>query len=342
VLRGRLVECARVDELLAAAREGRSGALVMRGEPGIGKTALLDFAAAGAAGSRILRAAGVWSELELAYAALHQLCMPLLDGIERLPAPQRDALGVALGLSGGSTPDRFLVGLAVLTLLSDAAETEPLVVLVDDAHWLDRSSARVLAFVARRLQAESVAMLFAARDEGAVDELAGLPDLLLGALSNADARELLDSAGIGPLDERVRDRIRGGRWQPVGPARAASCALAGGFRGRFRHLRRDSTCGPDRGEFRGQVAQLPEETQRLLLVGAAQPLGDPVLLWRAASALGIPVEAAAPAEEADLITVGGRVTFRHPLLRSALYGAASPEQRRASCARRGHRPRTRS
>jgi predicted ATPase len=172
VLRGRLVECARVDELLAAAREGRSGALVMRGEPGIGKTALLDFAAAGAAGSRILRAAGVWSELELAYAALHRLCMPLLDGIERLPAPQRDALGVALGLSGGSTPDRFLVGLAVLTLLSDAAETEPLVVLVDDAHWLDRSSARVLAFVARRLQAESVAMLFAARDEGAVDELA--------------------------------------------------------------------------------------------------------------------------------------------------------------------------
>jgi len=147
------------------------------------------------------------SELELAYAALHQLCMPLLDGIERLPAPQRDALGVALGLSGGSTPDRFLVGLAVLTLLSDAAETNPLVVLVDDAHWLDRSSARVLAFVARRLQAESVAILFAARDEGAVDELAGLPDLRLGALSNADAGELLDSAGIGPLDERVRDRI---------------------------------------------------------------------------------------------------------------------------------------
>ena len=331
VLRGRAVECARVDELLAAAREGRSGVLVMRGEPGIGKTALLDFAAAGAAGSRILRAAGVWSELELAYAALHQLCMPLLDGIERLPAPQRDALGVALGLSGGSTPDRFLVGLAVLTLLSDAAETNPLVVLVDDAHWLDRSSARVLAFVARRLQAESVAILFAARDEGAVDELAGLPDLRLGALSNADAGELLDSAGIGPLDERVRDRIIAeADGNPLALLELPHALSRAGFAGGFAISDRTALAGRIEASFRGQVAQLPEETQRLLLVGAAEPLGDPVLLWRAATALGLPVEAAAPAEEADLITVGARVTFRHPLLRSALYGAASPEQRRAA------------
>jgi DNA-binding CsgD family transcriptional regulator len=331
VLRGRAVECARVEELLESARKEQSGVLVIRGDAGIGKTALLDFAAARAHGTRVLRAAGVESEMELAYAALHQLCLPMLNGVERLPAPQRDALGTAFGLSAGPTPDRFLVGLAVLTLFSDAAEAEPLVVLVDDAHWLDRSSAQALSFVARRLQAESVAILFAAREEGAVDELAGLPELRVGALSEAHARELLDAPGVGPLDERVRDRIVAeARGNPLAllelPHALSPANLAGGFV----VPERPPLAGRIEASFRGRVQQLPEETQRLLLLGAAEPTGDPVLLWRAAAALGIPIEAAAPAEEADLLAVGARVAFRHPLLRSALYEAASPKQRRAA------------
>jgi DNA-binding CsgD family transcriptional regulator len=330
-LRGRAVECAKVDELLAAVREGHSGVLVMRGDAGVGKTALLDFAAAGAAGTRVLRACGVESELELPYATLHQLCLPLLDGVGQLPEPQRDALGMALGLSGGPTPDRFLVGLAVLTLLSNAAEAEPIVVLVDDAQWLDRSSGQVLSFVARRLRAESVAILFAARDEGAVDELDGLPELPLGLLSDMDAREVLESAGIGLLDERVRDRIIAeARGNPLAllelPRGLSPAGLAGGFA----VPEGMPLAGRIEASFLSQVAQLREETQRLLLVSAADPLGDPALLWGAAGALGISVEAVAPAEEADLITVGARVTFRHPLLRSALYTAASPPQRRAA------------
>jgi DNA-binding CsgD family transcriptional regulator len=331
VLRGRAVECATIDELLEAVRKGQSGVLVIRGEAGIGKSALLDFAAARASETRVLRAAGVESEMELAYAALHQLCLPLLEAVVRLPAPQRDALGTAFGSSAGPTPDRFLVGLAVLTLFSDAAEAEPLILLVDDAHWLDRSSAQALSFVARRLQAESVAILFAAREEGAVDELAGLLELRLGGLSEADARELLEAPGVGPLDERVRDRIIAeARGNPLAllelPHALSPAGLAGGFAvpGTL------ELAGRIEAVFRGRVKQLPEETRRLLLVGAAEPIGDPALLGRAAAALGIRIEAAAPAEEADLIAVGARVTFRHPLLRSALYDAASPEQRRAA------------
>jgi hypothetical protein len=205
VLRGRATECARLDELLSAVRAGHSGALVLRGQAGIGKTALLDYVSMHAHGCRIVRAVGVESEMELPFAALHQLCLPLLDGHGWLPPPQRDALRTAFGLSSGPQPDRFFVGLAVLSLLSDAAETQPLVCLVDDAQWLDHSSAQVLSFVARRLQAESVIILFAERDEG--DELAGLPELQLRGLSNADARELFASVSIGPLDERVRERI---------------------------------------------------------------------------------------------------------------------------------------
>ena len=330
-LRGRATERARLEQLLTAVRAGQSAALVLRGEAGIGKTALLDYAAERVEGCRVLRAVGVESEMELPFAALHQLCAPLLDGLERLPPPQRDALETAFGLSSGPRPDRFLVGLAVLSLLSDAAETQPLICLVDDAQWLDRSSAQVLSFVARRLEAESVLLLFAERDEDVLEELAGLPELRLQGLSDADARELLASANIGPLDERVRDRIIAeARGNPLAllelPRGLSPPGLAGGF------ALPDELPLPSRIEasFRKRVEQLPTETQRLLLVAAAEPIGDPTLLWRAADELGIPTEAAAPAEADGLVEIGARVTFRHPLLRSAIYRAASPEERRAA------------
>jgi DNA-binding CsgD family transcriptional regulator len=330
-LRGRELEHARLEQLLTAARAGQSAVLVLRGEPGIGKTALLDSAAELAEGYRVLRAVGVESEMELPFAALHQLCAPLLDGLERLPPPQRDALGTAFGLSSGPRPDRFLVGLAVLSLLSEAAEATPLICLVDDAQWLDRSSAQVLSFVARRLQAESVILLFAERDQLEHDELAGLPELRLQGLSDADARELLASANIGPLDEQVRDRIIAEtRGNPLAllelPRGLSGASLAGGF------ALPGELPLPSRIEasFRRRVEQLPTETQRLLVVAAAEPIGDPTLLWRAAAELGIPVEAAAPAEADDLMEVGARVAFRHPLLRSAIYRAASPKERRSA------------
>src|SRR6185436_14633001 len=329
VLRGRTSECARLDELLSAVRRGESGTLVLRGEAGMGKTALLDYASRSCEGCRVIRAGGVESEMELPFAALHQLCIPLLDGVERLPAPQRDALRTAFGLMSGPRPDRFLVGLAVLTLLSDAAEPQPLIWVVDDAQWLDRSSAQVLSFVARRLEAESVVVLFAERDQDQPTELAGLPELALQRLTDADARELLASSTPGRLDERVRQRMldeAGGN--PLAllelPSGASSASLAGGF------AVADSLPLMSRVEasFRRRVDQLPEETQRLLLLAAAEPTGDPMLLWQAADALGLSIEAAAAAEAADLIAVGTRVTFRHPLLRSAIYRAASADRRR--------------
>jgi len=329
VLRGRTSECARLDELLSAVRRGESGTLVLRGEAGMGKTALLDYASRLCEGCRVIRAGGVESEMELPFAALHQLCVPLLDGVESLAAPQRDALRTALGLMSGPRPDRFLVGLAMLTLLSDAAEPQPLICIVDDAQWLDRCSAQVLSFVARRLHAESVIVLFADRDHDQPTELAGLPELALRRLSDIDARELLASSTPGRLDERVRQRIIDeARGNPLAllelPRGVSSASLAGGF------AVADSLPLVSRVEasFRRRVDQLPEETQRLLLLGAAEPTGDPMLLWRAAAVMGLPIEAAAPAEAADLIAVGTRVTFRHPLLRSAIYGAASPERRR--------------
>jgi len=330
VLRGRTTELARLDELLAAARDGRSGALVLRGEAGIGKTALVEHVGTGDGGARVLRTEAVEAEMELPFAALHQLCLPLLGEVDRLPEPQREALQTAFGLSSGSSPDPFLVGLAVLTLFSDAAEGQPLVCLVDDAQWLDRSSAQVLAFVARRIDAESVFMLFAERDSDQASELAGLPQLSLQRLSYSDSRELLASANLGVLDERVRDRIiaetRGNPLALLELPRAYSLtSFAGGFA--------VSDHGPLQGRieagFRRRVEELPEDTQRLLLLGAAEPLGDPDLLWRAAAGLGVGADAASPAEAADLLVIGARVAFRHPLLRSAIYDAARPEDRRA-------------
>jgi DNA-binding CsgD family transcriptional regulator len=331
MLRGRRAECAKLERLLEAMHLGRSSVVVLRGEAGIGKTALLEYASECAAGCRVVRAVGVESEMELPFAGLHQLCAPLLDGLDRLPPPQRDALGTAFGLTSGARPDRFLVGLAFLSLLSDAADQEPLLCLIDDAQWLDRSSAQVLAFVARRLKAESIALVFAAREPGELDELAGLPELWLEGLSEVDARELLGSVVSGPLDERVAGRIVAEtHGNPLAllelPHGTTPAELAGGF------TLPAALPLPSLIEesFRERVERLPAECQRLLLVGAAEPVGDPALLRRAAEHLDLGPEAVGPAEAAGLLTLGARVTFRHPLLRSAIYRAASPEERRGA------------
>jgi DNA-binding CsgD family transcriptional regulator len=329
MLLGRLPERAALSGLLEAARAGRSSVLVVRGDPGVGKTALLDWAVESAAGLRVVRVAGVESEMELAFAALQQLCAPMLDKLAGLPDPQRAALGVAFGLTAGAAPDRFLVGLAALSLLSEAAEQQPLLCVIDDAQWLDRASAQALAFVARRLLAEPVALVIATREEG--EEFRGLPELLVGGLREGDAQELLGSAITGPLDEQVRDRIVAEtRGNPLAllelPRGVTSAELAGGF-----GLPGVSgLSGRIEESFRRRLEILPAATQRLMLVAAAEPAGDPALVWRAAERLGIGAEAVAPAADAGLLTIGERVTFRHPLVRSAVYQAASPADRRAA------------
>jgi DNA-binding CsgD family transcriptional regulator len=298
--------------------------LVVCGEPGIGKTALLESVIRSASGFRVVRSVGVESEMELAFAALQQLCAPLLDRLDRLPVPQRNALGVAFGLRAGDAPDRFLVGLAVLSLLAEVAEERPVLCVVDDAQWLDRASAQALVFVARRLLAESVALVFVTREPG--DELEGLPKLPLDGLGSGDARALLASALRVPLDEQVRDRVVAEtRGNPLAllelPRGLTAAQLAGGFG------LPDEPGLPGRIEdsFRRRLAALPADTQRLLLLAAAEPVGDPMLVWRAAGRLGIAVQAAA--ETDGLLTIGTSVTFRHPLVRSSVYRAASPEDR---------------
>jgi DNA-binding CsgD family transcriptional regulator len=329
VLWGRRNECEALDRLLESVRAGKGRVLVLRGEPGVGKTALLQYVLGEASGCRVARAVGVQSEMELAFAGLHQLCAPMLDRLERLPGPQRDALRTAFGLSAGTAPDRFLVGLAVLSLLSEVAEERPLVCLVDDAQWLDRASAQALTFVARRLLAESVALVFAARESGEADELRGLPELVVEGLRDVDARALLSSVISGPLDERVRDRIVAEtRGNPLAllelPRGLTPAELAGGF-GLPDAL---ALSGRIEESFRRRLAPLPPDTRRLLLVAAAEPVGEPALVWRAAERLGIRSEAAAPATAAGLLEFGARVRFRHPLVRSAVYRAASPNERR--------------
>ena len=330
-LAGRGAEGARLDRLLADARVGQSAVLVLRGEPGIGKTALLGHVAERAAGFRVVRAAGAGSEMELPFAGLHQLCGPMLGGVGRLPTPQRDALGTAFGLTSGPQADRFLIGLAVLSLLSGTAEERPLLCLIDDAQWLDRSSAQVLAFVARRMQAESVVLLFAEREPGQRDELAELPDLALRGLPGDSARELLASAISGPLDDRVRDRILAeARGNPLAlmelPRELSPVQLAGGF-GLPVGL---PLPGRIEDSFLRRAQQFPAVTQQLLLVAAAEPTGEPALLWRAAGMLGIPAAAAGPAQADGLLDLGAQVTFRHPLLRSAVYRAAAADERRSA------------
>jgi DNA-binding CsgD family transcriptional regulator len=328
-LRGREIESAELESLIASVHAGRSATLVLRGEAGIGKTALLEDAIERGRGCQVVRTVGIESEMELAFAALQQMCAPLIDGLERMPAPQRDALATAFGLSAGPPPDRFLVGLAVLSLLADAASRAPLIGVVDDAQWLDQSSAQTLSFVARRLHAESVLLLFAERDQEQPAVLQGLPELRLHGLPDVEARALLTAPTLGQLDERVRDRIIAeARGNPLAllelPRGLLSTSLTGAFGAP------DGSAPPAHVEasFHERVVQLPEATQLLLLVGAAEPLGDTALLWRAAEELDIPLEALAPATAADLIRVGTRVTFRHPLLRSAIYSGASAEARR--------------
>ena len=326
VLHGRRSEREALERLLAAVRGGQSRVLVVCGEPGVGKTALLESAIGSASGFRILRAVGIESEMELAFAALQQLCAPMLDRLDRLPAPQQNALGVAFGLGVGNAPDRFLVGLAVLSLLSEAAEEQPLVCVVDDAQWLDRASAQALVFVARRLLAESVALVLVTREAG--DELEGLPKLAVEGLRDGDARALLGSAVRVPLDERVRERlVAETRGNPLAllelPRGLTPAELAGGF-GLPDAL---PLSGRIEDSFRRRLAGLPADTRRLLLVAAAEPVGDPVLVWRAAARLGIGVQAAADTD--GLLAIGASVTFRHPLVRSSVYRAASPEDRQA-------------
>jgi DNA-binding CsgD family transcriptional regulator len=318
-----------LDLLLEAVRGGDSRVLVVRGEPGAGKSALLEYVAGRASGCRVARAAGVESEMELAFAGLQQLCAPMLDGLERLPATQRDALGTAFGLSEGAAPDRFLVGLAVLSLLSDVAEERPLVCVVDDAQWLDQASLQTLEFVARRLVAESVAMVFAVRQSGEERLLPRLPALPVEGLGDGDARALLGSVIRWPLDERVRDRIVAEtRGNPLAllelPRGLTPAEMAGGFG----LAEAQPLSGRIEESFRRRLAALPATTQRLLLVAAAEPLGESPLVWRAADRLGIGAEAADAAETEGLLEFGVRVTFRHPLVRSAIYWSALPQERR--------------
>jgi DNA-binding CsgD family transcriptional regulator len=324
-LTDRRSEADTLDRLVAAVCGGESRALVVHGEPGVGKTALLEYLVEQASSCRVVRTAGVQSEMELAFAGLHQFLAPMLDRLDQLPGPQRDALGTAFGVSAGPAPDRLFVGLAVLSLLSDVADELPLICVVDDEQWLDRASAQVLAFVARRLEAEPVGLVFAARRTS--DELTGLPELAVGGLTEDDARALLESVLTGPLDVRVRERLvtetRGNPLALLELARLTPAELAGGF---------GLTGGVPLSQsieeqFGRRLEALASDTRHLLQLAAADPVGEPLLVWRAAERLGISPRAATPAAEAGLLEFGARVQFRHPLVRSAAYRSASLQER---------------
>ena len=328
-LRGRVSECATLRGLIATVKSGSSQVLVLRGEAGVGKTALLEFTAEMASGVRCLHVAGVQSDMELAFAGLQQLCAPLLNHHDELPEPQREALNVAFGRGVGSAPDRFLVGLAVLSLMAAAADDRPLLCLIDDTQWLDQVSAQTLAFVARRLLAEPVGIVFAARDAGA-QALAGLPELMIGGLSDDDARDLLDSVVLGRIDARVRDRIVAEtRGIPLAllevPRNVSAAELSGGFG----NLGVRRSAGQIEESYVHRVQSLPADTRKLLLVAAAEPVGDAALFLRVAARLGIAVDALGPAEAGGLIEFGPRMRFHHPLVRSAAYRAADMADRRA-------------
>jgi DNA-binding CsgD family transcriptional regulator len=329
-LRGRSAECRALDRLLEATRAGQSAVLVLRGEPGVGKTALLDYMTERASGCRLARVAGVEAEMGFAFAGLMQLLRGMrLDDAEHLPSPQRDALQRAFGVIDGPAPQTFLVSLGALNLLCEVAEDRPLVCLIDDVQWLDRESVAALSFVARRLAAEGIAMAFAVREPSAVHELDGLPELIVAGIGDAEARALLDAAVPGGLDGEVRERILAeANGNPLAllelPRGLTAAALAGGF-------------GlPDEPELSSRIEQtflrrvqaLPPETRRALLVAAAEAVGDAAVIAEAASRLGVGAAGLVPAEDAGLVELGGRVRFRHPLVRSAAYRSATPHQRR--------------
>jgi DNA-binding CsgD family transcriptional regulator len=325
-LRGRNAELTTLADLFSGVRGGESRCLVFRGEAGVGKTALVENAVAAVSDFTVLRATGVESELELPYAGLHQLCRPVLEEMETLPEPQRDALRVAFGSWDGPTPDRFLVALAALSLLSGVAERRPLLCVVDDEQWLDDASTVVLAFVARRLLAEAIGIVFVTREESAA--LSGLPELVLEGIGDEDARLLLASRMRGPLDRRVRDRIVAEtRGNPLAllelPESLTPTELAGGF------ALPDARSRANRTEqsFLRRFETLSAPSRQLLLIASAEPVGDVALLWRAATDLGVGTDAAAPGERDGLLELGSRVRFRHPLVRSAIYHAATPEER---------------
>jgi DNA-binding CsgD family transcriptional regulator len=324
---GRTDERLVIDRLLKTVRAGQSQALVMHGEAGVGKTALLRYLRDQASGCRVARAVGVQSEMELAFAGLQQLCTPLLGWLERVPEPQRDALLTAFGMSAGPPPDRFLVGLATLSLLSAAAEDRPLVAIVDDAQWLDDASAQTIGFAGRRLAADGVGLVFAARVPG--EAVSGLPRLTVNGLKDADAGALLDSVLTAPVDDQVRERlIAEARGNPLAlrelPRGLTAAEIAGGYS--------SPSAAPLSGRieesFLRQLSTLPADTRRLLVLASADPSGDLALVWRAAERLGIGTEAPGPAAEAGLAEFDVRLRFRHPLVRSVAYRAASPEDRR--------------
>lgn len=326
---GRGAEQAELEQLLVAARAGRSAILLVRGEPGMGKTALLEDTARQAAGCRIMATRGVQAEHDLPYAGLHILCAPFVDGLSQLPATQREALETAIGLRAGPQPDRFLIGLGLLALLSTVAESQPLLCIIDDAQWLDRMSAEAIAFVARRLEAQPVALLIAQRPAGEPSQFSGLPELALGGISAANTRQLFRALIPGRVDEfivaRVIDETRGNPrallefLDGVAPARYAggiglNAALPSGLGQDF------ATC----------IRHLPPDSWQLLVLAAAEPVGDPAMMWHAAAALGIPMEAADPLEAQGLVSFGSRVLFARPVVRSVVYGMASKTERRRS------------
>lgn len=329
-LHGRESECETLRDIVSDARLGKSRVLVLRGEAGVGKTALLEFVSQQASGFRRIHVLGVQAEMELAFAGLQRLCTPILDHLDQLPDPQREALTVAFGRSAGPTPDGFMVGIAALSLMAAAADQQPLLCVVDDAQWIDQISMQLLGFVARRLLAEPVALVFAARNNSS-RTLSGLPELAVHALSDADARQLLDSVVLGPIDERVRDRIVAEtRGIPLAlvevPRNISAAELVGGFA--------PSSGRPSAGQieesFIRRVQSLPHQTRQLLLIAAVEPVGDAGLFLRAASRLTIPVDALAPAEAAGVIEFGPRMRFSHPLMRSAAYRVADLPARRAA------------
>jgi DNA-binding CsgD family transcriptional regulator len=327
-LRGRRKEREALAALLADVADGRPRVLVLQGEAGIGKTTLLKNALLDTPQFQVHRTAGVESEMELAFAGLHQLCTPMLGHLDALPAPQREAVSVAFGLAPGGTPDRFRVGVAVLGLLAEAAGDGPVVCVVDDAHWLDAASAQVIGFVARRLADERVGLLFATRLDTETMELRGLPTLRVAGLTPAESRGLLESVTPGIRDERVKERILAEtRGNPLALIELPRSLTQADYAEPSGPVSSQPLAGRIEDTFRRRLDVLPAGPRLLAIAAAAEPLGDPVLLWRAARILGLDPEAIVPVEQARLLTVDARVEFRHPLARSAVYRAASLEDR---------------